>query len=47
MKKNTQKSSPEPAQTPFSHSPSQATAHSPELISQVIFPNTHLFPYLW
>ena len=34
--KNTQKSCSESAQTPFSHSPAQATANSPELIFHII-----------
>ena len=32
IEKTTQKSCSESAQTPFSHSPAQATANSPELI---------------
>ena len=34
-KKNTQKSCSESAQTPFSHSPAQASAHSPKLIFHI------------
>ena len=35
IEKNTQKSCSESAQTPFSHGPAQATAHSPKLISHI------------
>ena len=34
--KNTQKSCSESTQTPFSHSPAQATAHSPKLTFRII-----------
>ena len=35
IEKTTQKSCSESAQTPFSHGPAQATAHSPKLISHI------------
>ena len=36
IEKNTQKSCSESAQTPFSHSPVQATAHNPKLIFHIM-----------
>ena len=36
IEKTTQKSCSESSQTPFSHSPAQATAHSPKLIFHIM-----------